>query len=92
MLKVFAGLGPDRAGEIRYYLLEIADPEDISVLIDYHQNADSGVKKENCLALLREFLLQKAGPRLDRALQALPDAQRKALAVLTLTSDMASQN
>lgn len=92
LLKVFAGLGPDRAGEIRYYLLEIADPEDISVLIDYHQNADSGVKKENCLVLLREFLLQKAGPRLDRALQALPDAQRKALAVLTLTSDVASQN
>ncbi len=82
LLKVYSGLTAERALELKHYLFEIADPEDLALLLDYHKSVDSEQKKENCLGLIRDFLLLKAGPRLDRALQALSDAERKALAML----------
>lgn len=86
LLSVFSGLNSERAAELQYYLLEISDPEDIQSLIDYHKTASSSIKRENCLALLRAFLGKKAGPRLERAVAALPDAERKALSLLAAES------
>ncbi len=84
LLSVFSGLNSERAAELQYYLLEISDPEDIQSLIDYHKNADSSIKRENCLALLRAFLGKKAGPRLQRVVAALPEAEKKALELLAV--------
>ena len=83
LMKVFAGLSGERATELQYYLLELADPEDIGILIDYHKNADSALKKENCISLIRAFLLKKAGPRLSGAISTLSDGEKKALDLLS---------
>jgi hypothetical protein len=76
-------LKPDRALELQYYLLELAEPEDLKGLIDYHKAAANDVQKDNCIELLKRFLLQKAGPRLERAKSLLTDGERKAIDILT---------
>jgi hypothetical protein len=83
LLKVYSGLKPDRALELQYYLLELAEPEDLKGLIDYHKAAANDVQKDNCIELLKRFLLQKAGPRLERAKSLLTDGERKAIDILT---------
>jgi len=82
LLKVYSGLSSERALELKHYLFEIADPEDLGVILDYHKNVNGEQRKENCLGLIRDFILLKAGPRMERVLRALPDAERKALSVL----------
>jgi len=82
LLRVYSGLSAERALELKHYLFEIADPEDLGIILDYHKSVDGEQRKENCLGLIRDFILLKAGPRMERVLRALPDAERKALSVL----------
>lgn len=82
LLKFFLSVGPSRAVELQYYVLELIEPDGLKMLVDLHRDSKGGQQKENCLILLKAFLMKNAGPKLERAKRLLSDAERKALGLL----------
>ncbi len=82
MLDVYGKCKTVKVRDLNYYLLELTQAEDLKLLVDFCATLKSDLLKENCLILLKTFLEQKAGPRLDRALAALSDYEKKALGLL----------
>ncbi|MGM0599723.1 MAG: HEAT repeat domain-containing protein [Candidatus Rifleibacteriota bacterium] len=82
LLDVYLGLKPDRGIELQRYLLELAEPEDLRSLIALHKTSESSLAKENCVELIKLFMIKKSGPRLEKVKTDLPESERKAVELL----------
>jgi hypothetical protein len=82
LLDIYGKCKTVKVRDLNYYLLELTQPEDLKLLVDFCATLKSDLLRENCLILLKTFLAQKAGPKLDRALAALSEYEKKALDLL----------
>jgi hypothetical protein len=70
------------AGELNHYILELTEVEDLQKIVEFFASINTDVVRQNCLDLLKMFLNQKAGPRLEKVIAALTKSEKKALALL----------
>jgi hypothetical protein len=68
--------------EFFHFFMEIARPEDLGKVVELFDSAKGEERRGLALDFLTAFLSNKAGPKLDKAVLALPAAQRKAVEIL----------
>lgn len=83
LLKAYSSSTSDVLAQIANYLLELAEPEDLAIFVErYDKSVGSESQRQRFLALLQSFAKAKAGPRLSRVLQQLPEKEREAVKLL----------
>jgi HEAT repeat protein len=81
MLAAYCLAKAELSGDAGHYLMELAEPEDLGMLIKYHA-AGNTTQRERLIEFIRQFIDKKAGPRLDLALKKLAEPEQKALRLL----------
>lgn len=81
LIDVYAKIREEMLPEVLHYVMELFEPEDLSLLASAH-SAVSGVARERVIGLIKVFAEKKSGDRLNLALQRLGDAERSALKLL----------
>ncbi len=81
-LQAFCLVKSELMGDAGHYLMELAEPEDLEILIKAHA-AGKETHRERLIEFIRQFIEKKAGPRLEVAMAKLTVAEQKALKLLT---------
>lgn len=81
ILEVYGKASDDLLPDVMPYLTELVEPEDIHALIEAHGKA-SGLVRERLLNLIHIVLEQKAGHRLESAIDKLSTAEQEAIKML----------
>ncbi|MDD2624719.1 MAG: HEAT repeat domain-containing protein [Candidatus Riflebacteria bacterium] len=81
LIDVYTKLKEEMLPEALHYVLELFEPEDLSMLASAHSTV-SGDARERVIELIKVFAEKKSGDRLNLALQRLNDAERSALKLL----------
>lgn len=81
MLAAYGQAKSELVSDAGHYLMELAEPEDIGMLIKSHA-AGNTMHRERLIEFIRQFIDKKAGPRLEVAVRKLTDPEQKALKLL----------
>jgi len=82
LLDTIGNRSPEDIKDIAHYILELARPEDIARLLETRKRLKDAVRTDAFFEILRQFLEQRRGPALDKALASLSEVERRALDVL----------
>lgn len=82
MMAAFLAAKTEVYGDAGHYLMDILEPNDIEFLINRHGEETNETYKERIIEFLKQFVVLKAGPKLDSAIARLPEAQQKAISML----------
>ncbi len=81
ILELYGKASEELLPDVMPYLTELVEPEDIHTLIEVHGKS-TGQVRERMLNLIHIVLEQKAGHRLDSAIDKLPMAEQEAIKML----------
>ncbi|HNW35657.1 MAG TPA: HEAT repeat domain-containing protein, partial [Candidatus Ozemobacteraceae bacterium] len=82
LLEIIGTRSPEDIKDFAHYILELARPEDIAKLLETRKRLKDAMRTDAFFEILRQFLEQRRGPALEKALAALPEVERRALDVL----------
>lgn len=79
---ILPGLPAPRMPELLHFLMELARPEDLPRLLEIGNGLSKGGRADTFLEFLVAFLRNRAGPTLEKTIEALPTPQRTAVKAL----------
>ncbi len=82
LLDALTTVAPSRLHELFHYLMELARPEDLTLLLEVSETLKTEAQREAWIPFLQMFLKNKAGPSLDTVLAGLDERRRRVLDVL----------
>ena len=92
LLRFYGHLKDEYAADVLHYLLELAEPADLKVLLKHHHKSENETHRERFLTLLKNFLVKKDGVGLKKEIDSLDAGEKKAVLLLMENNKSHSQN